>query len=96
MMVCGIAMVSVHLIFFGKSCGDGMGSMILMLCQLLITECFCCALPIFLFSCSMDDGSERMYYVGQQGRDTAIGVAKLELDADTWVREQSSIVFAEF
>ena len=43
----------------------------------------------------MDDGSERMYYVGQQGRDTAIGVAKKELDSDTWVREQSSIVFAE-
>ncbi|KAG7349795.1 hypothetical protein IV203_012392 [Nitzschia inconspicua] len=43
----------------------------------------------------MDDGSQRMYYVGQQGKDTAIGVAKLEPDSSCWVREQSSIVFAE-
>ena len=43
----------------------------------------------------MDDGSERMYYVGQRGSDTAIGVAKLELNSNEWVREQSSIVFAE-
>lgn len=43
----------------------------------------------------MDDGSQRMYYVGQHGSDTAIGVAKLELDSNEWVREQSSIVFAE-
>jgi len=43
----------------------------------------------------IDDGSQRMYYVGQQGKDTAIGVAKLELGSTTWVKEQSSIVFAE-
>lgn len=43
----------------------------------------------------MDDGSERMYYVGQRGKDTAIGVAKLEFESNTWVREQSSFVFAE-
>jgi hypothetical protein len=42
----------------------------------------------------MDDGSQRMYYVGQCGADTAIGVAKLELDSNQWMREQSSISFA--
>jgi hypothetical protein len=44
---------------------------------------------------SMDDGSQRMYYVGQCGKETAIGVAKLEPNSKVWVREQSSIVFAE-
>jgi hypothetical protein len=43
----------------------------------------------------MDDGLQRIYYVGQQGSDTAIGVAKLELDSNEWMREQSAIVFAE-
>ncbi len=43
----------------------------------------------------MDDGSQRMYYIGQKGKDTAIGVAKLEFESNTWVREQSSFVFAE-
>lgn len=47
------------------------------------------------FATRMDDGSQRMYYVGQHGSDTAIGVAKLGLDSKEWVREQSSIVFAE-
>lgn len=42
----------------------------------------------------MDDGSQRMYYVGQQGSETAIGVAKLELHSNVWVREQTAIVFA--
>ena len=45
----------------------------------------------------MDDGSMRMYYVGQ-GSDgsTAVGVAKYGADASNgWVREQASIVFAE-
>eukprot|EP00535_Pseudo-nitzschia_heimii_P000344 CAMPEP_0197187444 /NCGR_PEP_ID=MMETSP1423-20130617/15837_1 /TAXON_ID=476441 /ORGANISM="Pseudo-nitzschia heimii, Strain UNC1101" /LENGTH=467 /DNA_ID=CAMNT_0042639011 /DNA_START=181 /DNA_END=1584 /DNA_ORIENTATION=+ len=43
----------------------------------------------------LDDGSERMYYVGQRGEGTAIGIAKLEYGSDVWVREQSSFVFAE-
>lgn len=43
----------------------------------------------------MDDGSQRMYYIGQKGKDTAIGLAKLEFGSNTWVREQSSFVFAE-
>mmetsp|Transcript_9056 Transcript_9056/g.20730 ORF Transcript_9056/g.20730 Transcript_9056/m.20730 type:complete len:486 (-) Transcript_9056:609-2066(-) len=43
----------------------------------------------------MDDGSQRMYYVGQKGKDTAIGVARMEFGADTFVREQTSFVFAE-
>ena len=42
----------------------------------------------------MDDGSQRMYYVGQCGKETAIGVAKLEMDSTEWTREQSSITFA--
>lgn len=42
----------------------------------------------------MDDGSQRMYYVGQQGSETAIGVAKMELHSNVWVREQTAIVFA--
>ena len=41
----------------------------------------------------MDDGSQRMYYVGQKGKETAIGVAKLEQGSTSWIREQSSIVF---
>ncbi len=44
----------------------------------------------------MDDGSQRMYYTGQGSNgSTAIGVAKLDLDAKDWVREQASIVFAD-
>lgn len=43
----------------------------------------------------MDDGSQRMYYVGQNGKNTAIGVAKLGNGSNTWVREQTSFVFAE-
>jgi hypothetical protein len=44
----------------------------------------------------MDDGSQRMYYTGQgPGGSTAIGVAKLDMDANTWMREQASITFAE-
>jgi len=43
----------------------------------------------------MDDGSQRMYYVGQQKKNTAVGVAKLEFGSNKWVKEQSSIVFAE-
>ncbi len=43
----------------------------------------------------MDDGSQRMYYIGQKEKSTAIGVAKLEFESNTWVREQSSFVFAE-
>jgi len=43
----------------------------------------------------IDDGSERMYYVGENGKDTAIGVAKKEFESNTWVREQASFVFAE-
>ena len=42
----------------------------------------------------MDDGSQRMYYVGQQQKNTAVGVAKLEYGSSQWVKEQSSIVFA--
>eukprot|EP00751_Fragilariopsis_kerguelensis_P036530 CAMPEP_0170954814 /NCGR_PEP_ID=MMETSP0735-20130129/32777_1 /TAXON_ID=186038 /ORGANISM="Fragilariopsis kerguelensis, Strain L26-C5" /LENGTH=523 /DNA_ID=CAMNT_0011366505 /DNA_START=66 /DNA_END=1637 /DNA_ORIENTATION=- len=42
----------------------------------------------------MDDGSQRMYYVGQQQKKTAVGVAKLEYGSNKWVKEQSSIVFA--
>ncbi|KAL3901096.1 MAG: hypothetical protein SGARI_006124 [Bacillariaceae sp.] len=42
----------------------------------------------------MLDGSQRMYYVGQSGTETAIGVAKMEEDATEWTREQSSITFA--
>lgn len=43
----------------------------------------------------MDDGSLRMYYTGQ-GSDgtTAVGVAKLELGAKQWEREQSVFTFA--
>mmetsp|Transcript_3817 Transcript_3817/g.10835 ORF Transcript_3817/g.10835 Transcript_3817/m.10835 type:complete len:459 (+) Transcript_3817:457-1833(+) len=41
----------------------------------------------------MDDGSERMYYVGQKGKNTAIGVAKMEFGSNAWVREQSSFSF---
>jgi hypothetical protein len=51
-------------------------------------------LSLYLNNKRIDDGSQRMYYVGQQGKDTAIGVAKLELGSTTWVKEQSSIVFA--
>ena len=36
-----------------------------------------------------------MYYVGQKGKSTAVGVAKLELGSTNWVKEQSSFVFAE-
>lgn len=43
----------------------------------------------------IDDGSQRMYYVGQRGSETAIGLAKLEFGSNTWVREQTSFVFAE-
>jgi len=43
----------------------------------------------------IDDGSQRMYYVGQKGKSTAVGVAKLELGSTNWVKEQSSFVFAE-
>ena len=43
----------------------------------------------------MDDGSQRMYYVGQKGKKTAIGVAKLEYGSNNWVREQSTFAFAE-
>ncbi|VEU36788.1 unnamed protein product [Pseudo-nitzschia multistriata] len=43
----------------------------------------------------MDDGSQRMYYVGQKGSDTAIGVAKMAVDSTAWVREQSSFSFVE-
>lgn len=44
----------------------------------------------------MDDGSQRMYYTGQgKGGTTAIGVAKLDMDANDWVRERATIVFAE-
>jgi len=43
----------------------------------------------------IDDGSERMYYVGQKGKETAIGQAKLEFESNTWVREQTSFVFAD-
>jgi hypothetical protein len=42
----------------------------------------------------MDDGSQRMYYVGQKGAETAIGVAKLEVNSNEWAREQTAIVFA--
>jgi len=35
-----------------------------------------------------------MYYVGQQQKNTAVGVAKLEYGSNKWVKEQSSIVFA--
>lgn len=43
----------------------------------------------------MDDGSERMYYVGQKGKDTGIGVARCDFESNTWVREQTSFAFAE-
>lgn len=44
----------------------------------------------------MDDGSQRMYYTGQgKGGATAVGVAKLDMDANTWVRERATIVFAD-
>jgi hypothetical protein len=44
----------------------------------------------------MDDGSQRMYYTGQgTGGTTAIGVAKLDMGANAWVRERATIVFAE-
>jgi len=42
----------------------------------------------------MNDGSHRMYYVGQQQKNTAVGVTKLEYGSTKWVKEQSSIVFA--
>ena len=44
----------------------------------------------------MDDGSQRMYYTGQ-GVDgsTAIGVARLDIDSTSWVREQATITFAD-
>mmetsp|Transcript_53359 Transcript_53359/g.129799 ORF Transcript_53359/g.129799 Transcript_53359/m.129799 type:complete len:183 (-) Transcript_53359:408-956(-) len=42
----------------------------------------------------MDDGSQRLYYVGQNGADTAIGVAKVEANSNEWAREQTAIVFA--
>lgn len=43
----------------------------------------------------LDDGSERMYYVGQSGKSTAIGAATMPFGSNTWVREQSTFAFAE-
>jgi hypothetical protein len=42
----------------------------------------------------LDDGAQRMYYVGQSANgNTAIGVARLDLNAVTWTREQASFTF---
>ena len=56
---------------------------------------FCFVLFTFLIY-RMDDGSQRMYYTGQ-GVDgsTAIGVARLDIDSTSWVREQATITFAD-
>jgi len=43
----------------------------------------------------IDDGAQRMYYTGKKGKDTAIGVAKMEFESTTWTREQSSFTFVE-